>query len=72
MAASFVLDSDASSTYPKGTPPARPSSAAALDDHFEHPAALLRRSQAWVESPRKIGDPSRQPSIMGIVNEVIA
>jgi len=50
--ASFVLDSEASLTYPWGqsrswpaqgwageyrTPPALPSSAATLDGHFEHP-----------------------------------
>ena len=34
---SFVLGSQASSTYPKGTPPVLASPAALLDDPFEHP-----------------------------------
>jgi hypothetical protein len=39
MIPSFVLGSPTSSMYPKGTPAVLMSSAALLDDHFEHPTA---------------------------------
>jgi hypothetical protein len=38
MSASFVLGSEASSTYPRGYASGLPSTAAALDSHFDHPA----------------------------------
>jgi hypothetical protein len=38
MPASFVLGSQTSSTYPKGTPPVFATPAASLAEHFEQPA----------------------------------
>ena len=38
MPASFVLGSQPSSTYPKGTPPVFALLAASLSEHFEQPA----------------------------------
>ena len=38
MPASFVLGSQTSSTYPKGTPPVFALLAASLSEHFEQPA----------------------------------
>jgi hypothetical protein len=38
MPASFVLGLQASSTYPKGTPPVLAAPPASLAEHFEQPA----------------------------------
>lgn len=41
MSASFVLGSQTSSTYPKGTPPVFAAPAASLAEHFEQPDLVL-------------------------------
>ncbi len=50
MSASFVLASLRGSTYPKGTPQPSSLAAAALNGHFEHPAAVFCRCAARLHS----------------------
>ncbi len=70
MAASFVLGSEASSTYPEGTPPALPSPAAALDGHVEHPAMFaFTTSEHWLSCSREMATRRGRVSILGLSSD---